>query len=682
MTAGLEATTRPGVCPLDCPDTCSLTVHVRDGLVTKVAGSRANPVTAGKICSKVTRGLPELVHGPARLTTPLRRCGERGSGAYEPTSWDSALDEIHDRYRAIIAEHGAQAIVPFSYAGSMGLLARSGMSARFFHRLGASALDPTPLCAATTAVAYESLFGDVPGIVQDELTDSKLIVIWGHNVTTSGLHLTRAIRRAKQRGAKLVVIDPKRTRIAEEADLHLGLLPGTDVVLAYAVAAELDRRDALDRDFLRANAVGTEAYLERARSYTIDAAAEICGLAAADILAFAEYWRDRRPAGLVVGIGVERNRNGGAGIRGAYALPVLTGNFGVRGAGICAEYEGFFPLRWDALDRPDLRSGTTRTLSILDVPDHILDPSCDPPIRSVFIFNHNPIAVHPRQRHLQRALSREDLFIVGCDISMTDSMAYADIILPACTHLEYGDLYPSYGHAYLQRSERVIPPVGEALPNSEIFRRLSRRFGFDDEALRQSDDEIIEEIIDSRHPALAGRNMCAIGADMPIDCAPDGTPTLFRGCTPTTPSGKAELYSETLEAEYGAGLPRYRPLEREHAYLLVSPASDDRTNSTFGGTSTSSRPVRIEMNPRDAAERGLRSGQRVRVWNEQGEVFLQLEVSDAIRSGTLFTEKGTWLRSSDTRQTINALIPGHKSDLAGGACYYDTQVEIEAVDGG
>jgi anaerobic selenocysteine-containing dehydrogenase len=681
MTVSAQEIALPSVCPLDCPDTCSLTVHVRDGVVTKVGGSRSNPVTAGKICAKVTRGLPEIVHGPDRLTTPLRRSGSRGDGSYEPISWDSAIDEIHDRYRQIIAEHGPQAILPFNYSGSLGLLASEGMSARFFNRLGASTLDSSPLCAGTSTAAYESLFGETPGIVQAELADSRLIVIWGHNVTTSGLHLTRIIRRAKKRGAKLVVIDPKRTRIADDADLHLGLRPGTDVVLAYAVAAELEREDGLDWDFMGANAVGAEAYLERARTYSIERAAEICGLDASDIRLFAEFWRERRPAGLMVGVGPERNRNGGAGVRGAYALPILTGNFGQRGAGVCAGYEGFFPARWEALSRPDFVPEGTRELSILDVPDHILDPSLAPPIKGLFIFNHNPIAVHPRQRHLQRALSSEGLFIVGSDISMTDSMAYADVILPACSHLEYGDVYTAYGHPYLQRSDAVIPPVGEALPNSEIFRRLSRRFGFDDDAFRRSDAELLSEAIDSSHFGLGGRNAMEIGIDESIDCAPADTKTLFRGRMPTTPSGKAELYSEALEKDCGAGLPAYRPLEQEHEFVLVSPTSDKRTNSTFGGTCTSEAPPLIEMNPQDAASHDLKSGQPVRVSNEQGEVVLTLKVSDAIRPGTLYTEKGVWLKSSSNGQTINALIPGHKADLAGGACYYDTQVEIAPAEG-
>jgi anaerobic selenocysteine-containing dehydrogenase len=669
----------PSVCPLDCPDTCSLSVHVRDGVVTKVRGSQVNPVTAGKICSKVARGLPEIVHGPTRLTTPLRRSGPGGEHSFEPISWSSALDTIHDRYQDIIALHGPQAIVPLNYSGPLGLLCGSSMSARFFNRLGASSLDSAPLCAGTTAAAYGSLFGEAPGIVQSELGDSKLIVVWGHNVTTSGLHLTRIIRRAKKSGAKLVVIDPKRTRIAEEADLHLGLRPGTDVVLAYAVAAELERQGALDWDFIRTNAVGVEAYLERARDYTVERASEICGLTAPQIHAFVTMWRDIRPVGLMVGIGPERNRNGGAGIRGAYALPVLTGNFGVRGAGVCAEYGSFFPTHWDALERPDLAREETRELSILDVPDHILDPSFDPPIKSVFIFNHNPVAVHPRQRHMRRALSSNELFVVGSDISMTDSMTFADIILPACSHLEYGDLYTAYGHSYLQRSQPVIPPVGDALPNTEIFRRLAARFGFDDKAFRQSDSELIAEAIDWRDPRLGGDGAIDSSFDEAIDLAPDDTPTLFRGRMPETPSGKAELYSESLESQYGEGLPAYRELVRTHAFVLVSPASDKRTNSTFGGTTTSDADPLIEMNPDDAEAHALSSGQRVRVWNEQGEVVLTLKVSDAIRPGILHTEKGTWLCSSETGETINALIPGHKSDIAGGACYYDTQVDIAAA---
>ena len=676
MSASSE--TYPSVCPLDCGDTCSLTVEVEDGAISRVRGSSVNPLTAGKICMKVATGFPELVHGKKRLTTPMRRVGAKGSAAFEAISWDEALDSIHDRYSQIISESGAEAIIPLTYGGPMGLICGGSMSKRFFHRLGASLLKSTPLCAGASSEAYESIFGDTPGITYDEMVESKLIVIWGNNITVANLHLTRTIRQAKSLGAKLVVIDPKRTRIAEEADLHLALLPGTDVILGYAIAAELERQSALDRDFIAANVKGADAYLARAREFSLSHAAEQCGLAIEELEIFAAFWRDLKPACTIVGVAPERNRNGGGGLRAAYALPVLTGNFGVEGAGVC-NVSAYFPVNHDALERPDFAPEGIRELSILSVTDHILDPSFAPPIRSVFIYDHNPVAVHPRQNKMREALSQEDLFVVGCDISMTDSMAYADIILPACTHFEYDDIFISYGHQYLQRAEPVIAPVGDSLPNTEIFRRLAQRFGFDDPAFLQSDHELIDLAIDRTDPRMGGRGGMDIGTDEVIDLAVSGTPSVLRGIDPDTPSGKAELYSEELEERLAEGLPSFRPLARTGAFILVSPSSDRRTNSTFGGVTALAKSAEVEMNPADAQSLAFTDGQRVQLFNVQGKVILKLKISKAIRTGTLYVQKGAWLETSETGMTINALVPGHIADLGAGACYNDTQVDIASA---
>lgn len=674
-----EISIRHSVCPLDCADTCSLSVEVKNGEIHKIRGSHANPFTAGKVCSKVTTGFPAQVHGPNRLTTPLRRCGPRGSGHYKAISWDSALDEIHQRYQAIIAEHGTQAIVPLSYGGPMGLLAGGSMDKRFFNRLGATQVDASPLCAGVSGAAYESLFGDTGGISYEELSQSKLIVVWGNNITVGNLHLTKLLRQARKSGAKIVVVDPKRIRIAEEADLHLPILPGTDVVLAYAVAAELDRRGALDDAFIAEHVHGAEAYLGRAAEFSLVDAASICGIEVKDIEAFVGMWADIRPAAISIGVAPERNRNGGAGIRAAFALPVLTGNIGMPGAGVC-DVSGFFPIQSDVLEQRSLIPQGTPEISLLDIPDIILNPGEGTPIKSVFIYNHNPIAVHPRQVRMQQALLSEDLYVVGCDISMTDSMAYADIILPAASHFEYGDLYKAYGHSYLQRSEAVIDPVGEALPNTEIFRRLARKFGFQEQCFSHTDEELMNMAVEPDVPALGGK----LATDIPIGDSVDMTVanrnSLLRDAVPDTPSGKIELFSETLERECGEGLPRYRPLESACRFVLVSPSSAKRTNSTFGGVDAHDRDMVVEMNPGDAASLGLSDGQQVRIFNDQADVIMPVSVSDKIRSSTLYVPKGAWLKSSSTGQTINALIPGHKADIAGGACYNDATVNVEACE--
>ncbi|WP_240554861.1 molybdopterin-dependent oxidoreductase [Oceanicoccus sagamiensis] len=333
---------KPAVCPLDCADTCSLTVEVKQGRLEKVRGSNANPFTRGKLCSKVVNGLVDQVHGTDRLSHPLQRTGPKGPGAtFEVISWQQALDSIYEQFQKNILEHGAESIVPMSYGGPMGLLAGGSMDKRFFNRLGARRVNSSPLCAGVSDAAYDSVFGDAGGIAYTELAQSKLIVIWGNNITACNLHLTTIIRDAQKNGAKLVVVDPKRIRIAEQADLHLQLMPGTDVVLAYAIAAELDRQGALDDAFIQQHVKGSEAYLAEAKKYSLAMAAEICGLPLEQIQQCVDYWSEIKPVGLSMGVGPERNKNGGAGIRAAFALPVLTGNIGALGAG-CVMFPVFF----------------------------------------------------------------------------------------------------------------------------------------------------------------------------------------------------------------------------------------------------------------------------------------------------------------------------------------------------
>ncbi len=674
---------KPAVCPLDCADTCSLNVNIKNGRVEKVRGSDANPFTRGKICAKVATGLVEQVHGKHRLTHPLKRVGPKGHGAqFKEITWQQALDEVYTAFQHSIAMHGPQSIVPLCYGGPMGLLSSNSMNKRFLNKLGARKVDTSPLCAGVANAAYESLFGDVGGIAHNEIGQSELIVVWGNNITACNLHLTKIIRDAQKQGARLVVVDPKRIRIAQHADLHLAILPGTDVVLAYAVAAELNRLGALDHDFIRQHVAGSKAYLAEADKYSLEMAAEICGLELTAIQQFVSYWSECKPASLTIGVGPERNRNGGSGIRTALALPVLTGNIGPKGAGVC-NTDGFSPLDGAALRRDDLYTGPDDVISILDIPDLILEgdnPSRGVPVTSVLVSTHNPVSSHPRQANMQRALTREDLFVVGCDITMTDSMQYADIILPAASHLENSDITPAYGHQFLQRSSPAIKLLGEALPSTEIFRRLAERFGFTETEFMDNDEQLIEQAIDMSHPAMQGRKKSAVGIGIALDCSVDGrgnpTPTLLRGQNPATPSGKIELFDNVLERECGQGLPQWKPLISQHYFTLVSPSSEYRTNSTFGGVDGHDVDVVLEMSPQDADALQLSDGQPIRVFNQLAEVFLPLKVNDAIKPATVYTPKGAWLKGN--KNTINALIPGHKADIAGGACYNDARVSIEA----
>ncbi|MEM1114430.1 MAG: molybdopterin-dependent oxidoreductase [Pseudomonadota bacterium] len=668
----------PSVCPLDCADTCSLSVEVEGGRVARVRGSRENPFTRGKICAKVAQGLPEQVHGRDRLTVPLLRDGPKGGGHFRPISWAEALDLTYERFSDVINKHGAQAIAPLTYGGPMGLLANGSMDARFFKRLGASKVDSTTLCAGTSGAAWESTYGDAGGIPYEELAHARLIVVWGNNITACNLHVTTVIREARKQGARLVVVDPKRTRIADEADLHLPLLPGTDVVLAYAIAAELATNGGLDQAFIDQHVHGSEAFLAEAEKYPLHRAAKLCGLEAADIAMFAEWWRDLAPAAISLGVAPERNRNGGSGVRAVLALPALTGNFGPLGAGVC-DVSGYFPVNREALSRPDLAPEGLREFNVLDLPRHILAPGDELPLKALFIYNHNPVAVHPLQKEMRAALLSDEVFVVGHDVSMTDSMRCADLVLPATSHLEYGDLFKAYGHTYLQRSEAVFKTLGEALSNTELFRRLAARFGFEETCFQDTDEELMDQAVSAEAPALAGQRPSKIPLGGAVNMAEPAPPILMRGQAPDTPSGRIELYSETLSAQGEPALPRFVPSPDGYRFILVTPASERRINSTFGGLEGHKNDLRCEMSLSDAQSLGLQDGQTVRLLNGEGEVEMPLQVSERMRPGVIYVPKGAWLDASPTGQSVNALIPGHKSDLAEGACYYDCRVDVVAA---
>jgi anaerobic selenocysteine-containing dehydrogenase len=676
---------RASVCTLDCPDTCSLTVTVDDGRIVKVRGSDALPYTEGVICTKVAHHSGAFVHGPGRLLHPLRRSGPRGSGQFERIGWPQALDIIHARVAAVIARFGAQAVMPFNYAGPHGMLSYDSMSLRFFHKLGASQLFRGSLCGAVRSEAWAGTYGNAPGIGPDAAGDAALNVVWGNNATVSNVHLVRQARAAKRKGGRLAVIDPLRTKIAAQADLHLAPAPGTDVVLGFALAVELEALGAHDRDFIAAHVAGYDEYMAAARRWPVDAAAQTCRVPAEDIRRFARWMADADPLVIAPGNGLERGRNGGSGVRAAIALPALMGKLG-RTSGIVLGARNAFPKTAGKLTRPDLLPDGTRTLNIVDIGRHLERDDVDPPLRALFIYNHNPIVVHPDQARMQRGLAREDIFLVGIEVAMTESMQQCDVVLPAATHFECDDLYAAYGHHWLQRAEAVIPPVGEALPNTEIFRRLAARFGFDEPCFQANDLELMDDAVDAADPRMQGVKASEISPQAALRMAgPDGRPlALFDNAFPATPSGKIELVSDVLAQRWGAHarVPAYRPRPAEKFPLaLISPASDKRISSTlFGAGGAPGEAPPLFMHPRDAQARGLKGAKHVRVWNERGAVVLPLKITDAVAPGVVASEKGAWLATSTTGQTISALVSAdEKADLALGACFNDTTVEVEAA---
>ena len=674
---------QPAVCTLDCPDTCSLIVTVDRGRITKVRGSDALPLTSGVICNKVAHYSADFVHGPGRLTTPLRRVGPRGASRFKRISWGEALDVIYARVSKVIDAYGPQAVMPLNYAGPHGMLAGDSVSLRFFHKLGASQLYRRSMCGAVRSEAWAGTYGLVPGIGPEAAENAKLTIVWGNNATVSNLHLVRKIRMSLRNGGRLVVIDTLRTKIAEQADLHIAPRPSTDVLLAFALAVELKRIGAHDRDFIDQHVLGYDAFMARADDWPLEKAAAECGIKGEDIRTLARWMADADPLVIAPGNGLERGRNGGSSIRAAIALPALMGRLNAT-SGVVLGASNSFPKTMTKLQRPDLLPAGTRTLNIMDVGRHLVDQDIEPPLRALVIYNHNPVVVHADQNRMLKGLMREDLFLVGIDISMTESMALCDVVLPAATHFECDDIYPAYGHHWLQRGEAVIPPVGEALPNTEIFRRLAARFGFAEPCFSTTDRELIDEAIDGSDPRMRGVRPSEISAKKALRMsAADGRPlALFDTVMPATPSGKVELVSDTLAERWGpeARLATYRPRTAKLPLSLISPASDKRISSTllgFGGKPGEAPPLFI--NPVDAAARGLENVKRICVRNELGNVVLPLIITDAVPPGVVASEKGAWIATSETGQTISALVSADaQADLAKGACYNDTAVEVEA----
>lgn len=673
---------KPSVCPLDCPDTCSLSVTVKNNEVIEVKGSSANPYTAGVICKKVAKYYPDFIHGENRIRQPLRRVGKRGDNQFEPVNWDEALALITEKTQNIIKQYGPQSVLPFNYAGPHGQIAGGSMDRRFFHQLGATLLDRGPLCGGVRGAAYTSLFGGAPGTPPEQAEHSDVIAVWGNNVTISNLHFARVVKKARANGAKLIVIDPKRTRIAEQAHLYIKITPGTDVVLALALAAEMQRRGKIDTRFVKRWVSGSELFLAEAKQYSLEDAAAICNISLESIIELADIYASAKSLSTSLGNGIERGKSGGSGLRAIMSLAVLLGQIGRVGTGIIAKPGLAFPYTSDKLQRPDHIPQGTRTLNIADVSKHILDDDLDPPLRAIFIYNHNPIATHPDQNRMIQALSRADLFITGIDITMTDSMRYCDVILPAASHFEYDDIYGAYGHSYLQRAEAVIPTVGESLPNTEIFRRLAKSFGMSDPMFEDDDSSLMNAAVDASDSRLPGCSIAELPNDQAILMkANAGEEVLMcKTVMPQTPSGKIELFCQALEDEFGFGVPRYQPAIKDLPFTVISPSSSKRTNATFGSDAASSGIEKCDIHPDDAAKAGVKNGGLIKLSNQRGSVIFKAKLTDAVSPGVLYTPKGTWLKTSSTGQTVNALISAEiKADIMHGVCYNETFVNIETV---
>ena len=673
-------TTVRGACPHDCPDTCALLTTVENGRATKVQGNPAHAPTDGVLCTKVSRYTERTYH-PDRLLQPLRRVGPKGSGQFEPVGWDEALDEIATRLKAIAARD-PQAILPYSYAGTMGLVQSESIAARFFHQLGASLLDRT-ICASAGAEALTQTLGNKVGMKNEFFAESKLIVIWGSNSIGSNLHFWRLAQEAKRNGAKLVCIDPRRSETAEKCHEHIALRPGTDAALALAVMHELIVHGWLDQDYIDRYTLGWDALKSRALLWPPERAAEVCGVPVEQIRQLARDWGTTQPASIRLNYGMQRVRGGGNAVRAIACLPALTGAWRHRAGGLLLSSSGHFPVRRSALQRPDLLGERRpRTINMTTIGDDLLrpaSPAFGPQIEALIVYNSNPVAIAPESGKVVKGFGREDLFTVVLEHFQTDTADYADFILPATTQLEHWDIHTSYGHTDVLLNRPAIAPVGGARTNTDIFRALAQRMGFDDPCFAESDESLCRSAIGD---ADDFEQLLAHGfASLPVPDAP-----FAQGGFPS-PSGKCEFFSQRLADQGLDGLPDHLPNYElaapggRYPLAMISPPARNFLNSSFVNVQSlrdiEAEPV-LEMHPQDAAARGIADGAVVRVFNDRGTYHCKAKLNQRAREGVVHG-LGIWWRKLGLNGTnVNELTSQHLTDLGRAPVFYDCLVEVAA----
>ena len=655
-------------CPLDCPDSCTVDVTVENGRVVKIDGGDENPVTRDFVCGKVRR-FADRVYGEDRLLYPAIRQGAKGRGTFARVTWDEALDHIAARMTEIRDRDGAEAILPFCYGGSNGLLTQDTNDAALFRAFGTSRLART-VCAAPTGAANQALYGKMPGVSYVDYPHAQLIVLWGVNPAASGIHLVPFIKEAQRAGAKLVVIDPRATSLARQADLHLQVRTGTDLAVALALHRHLFEGGHAHQDFLAAHTTGADALRARAAEWTIERAAEVADVDARQLAAFAEMYVATSPALIRCGWGLERNRNGGSAAAAIMALPAVAGKFGVRGGGFSMSNSASWGIKAAAWmnDTPEPH---TRLVNMNQLGRALVEYDA-PPVRMLFVYNCNPLATMPDQNRVLTGLQRTDLFTVVFDQVFTDTARYADVVLPATTFLENYDIARGYGPISLQLVRPAIEPVGESRPNAEVFSDLAERLGV---GTAEEETETLLRVV-GRIPPAIGAELMDRGAVTPPY---GGAPIQFVDVFPLTADGKVHLCPEALDGEAPDGLYAFRPDPASERYplALISPASERSISSTMG--ELRERAAVLQMHPADAAARGLAQDDPVKVFNDLGEVHVPLGISKDVRPGTVSLPKGLWRKSTYNGSTANALAPDTLTDLGGGACFNDARVQVASL---
>ena len=669
-----------GACPHDCPDTCSLITTVRDGVAVRVQGNPEHPATDGVLCTKVSRYTERTYH-PDRLLQPMRRVGPKGPNAqFEPVSWEVALQDIAHKLSDIAATD-PEAILPYSYAGTMGQVQGESMAARFFHRLGASRLDRT-ICASAGAEGLLYTLGGKLGMKVEWFSEAKLILIWGSNSIGSNLHFWRLAQQAKRQGARLVCIDPRRTETADKCDEHLALQPGTDAALALSLMHELIVHDWLDHDYLAQHTLGWEQLKARALQWPPQRAAQVCGLDVQAIQQLARDYGTTRPAAIRLNYGVQRSRGGGNAVRAIACLPALTGAWRHRAGGVLLSNSGNQRFNTTALQRPDLL-GTRRPrlLNMSTIGQHLAPEAPHKPVRALVVYNSNPVAVAPDSSSVVAGFARQDLFTVVLEQFRTDTADYADYLLPATTQLEHWDVHGTYGHTDVVLNRPAIAPLGQARPNTDIFRKLAKEMGFDEPCFSDDDITLCQQAVTHNDGEFVPfQALLAHGfVSIPGPQAP-----FAKGQFPT-PSGRCEFFSERLLAQGLDGLPDYLPnheipkANTAYPLAMVSPPARHFLNSTFVNV-TSLRDVEgeplLEIHPLDAKARGVQDGQTVVVFNERGRHVCRARVSERPRPG-LVVGLGLWWRRHGINGTnVNELTSQALTDLGRAPTFYDCAVEV------
>ncbi len=677
------------VCSLDCPDTCALeiTLDARQ-TITKVTGQKQHPVTQGTICNKV-RHLAERVYHPRRVLTPLKRVGAKGSGQFTEITWDEALDTIYERFQACVTEYGAESILPYSFAGTMGIINHGSMDRRFFHRLGASKLERS-ICSTAGNMGYTYTMGVNKGVDPEDTENAQLIIIWGANIVSTNIHQWIYANKAREKGAKIVVIDIHKNRTATLADHFIQIRPATDGALALGVMHVLISEKLYDEDFVNDFTVGFEQLAQHVQAYDPQTVADITGLTAEQIIQLAREYGTTRKSFIRIGNGLQHHYNGGMAVRNIACLPGLTGAWKYSGCGAVKGNSEYFKNNKRQLERIDLDVSEARTINMNQL-GNALNHLHNPGIHALFVYNSNPVIVAPDQNQVIAGLQRDDLFTVVHDQFITDTARYADIVLPAPTSVEYLDVYRSYWHLYVQLSEPVIPLQGQSLPNTELFRRLARRFGFNEPCFADSDEQLVIQALDKMCEGKTGEQMYALLQEKKyIKLSEDDESFFANGSSLPTPSGKIEFDSQVMQNKGLPSLPSFTDIKHlskqdctEYPLTLLNVPNHMFLNSSMANLESSQSfegaPC-LEMHPQDAADRGITDQSLVEIYNRLGNCCLPVKITDTVPPCTVVSQGLWWNEFYGESGNLNQLVSQDLSDMGNGAVFFSTFVQVKASE--